>query len=81
MAHDASCDCDLCRHVRQKALPIVQTDRDALADAWAEWRSAEDGEVLGLRQGVDGSPGSTRWVALQAIAATRLGAAATAALS
>ena len=71
MAHDQACGCDFCRHVRQNALPITQSDRDALADAWAEWRYAEAGEVLGLRQGADGNPGSTRWVALQAIAATR----------
>lgn len=80
MAHDPACTCTMCVHVRAEALAVEQSDCDALADAWAKWVSASDGEAAALRQGNHGSPGSPRWTALQAIAQARLQALATAAI-
>jgi hypothetical protein len=54
------------------SVEITQADRNALADEWAMWISQGDGEVQKLKAGGNGAIGSPRWVALQAIARTRL---------
>lgn len=67
--HSASCSCLVC----QRSADITQADRDLLADLWARWCSARDGEAVSLRSGSNGAIGSPRWVALKAIAAARRG--------
>ncbi len=75
--HDRSCSCSICRRVRVESVPITARDRAILADVWAMWRSTTDGEVDALLAGRDGSPGSPRWIALQAIAIARAAGAGT----
>lgn len=69
--HAPECRCVLCRRIAAEAVPIIDKDRALLAHAWATWVSTEDGEVDALMSGRNGSPGSPRWVALQAIAIAR----------
>lgn len=73
MAHVPTCSCAICVDVRARSVSIEQTDRLLLAAEWEKWISGTDGEAAKLRAGQDGSIGSPRWVALQAIARTRLG--------
>lgn len=70
--HDPACRCPLCRRIAATVVPILPRDRAVLADVWATYVSTEDGEVDALIAGRDGSPGSPRWVALQAIAIARM---------
>ncbi len=76
LTHDPGCACAICRHNRLHSLVTIQDDRDRLADAWDFWISSRDGESTKLRAGMDGAPGSPRWVALQAIASARIAAVA-----
>lgn len=72
MAHALDCVCALCTGVRARAVPVIQSDRDLLAEEWLFWIGIRDGEVAKLRAGEDGGMGSPRWVTLQAIARARL---------
>lgn len=74
--HAFNCACAVCRPSAFGGIDVEQGDRDLLADAWAKWRGASDGEVNKLRGGQNGAPGSPRWVALQAIASMRVAALA-----
>ena len=71
IAHAPGCVCAVCRDIARRGVAIEQADREMLAAEWDEWISATDGESRKLRAGENGSPGSPRWAALQAIAATR----------
>lgn len=68
MTHDDVCRCAQCRD----QFKVDQLDRDVLAIVWAHWRPEDTGEVNKLRAGENGSVGSPRFIALQAIAKTRL---------